>query len=95
MNLGFELMSFVLTGGMAWAVAKTAFEWKGMFRDEMGLIAAGFGALCIAFFSEILAEMGAVQIGVAGVFTHLLFFIGVIPLVFGTSKIVMFVPATE
>ena len=92
MNLSIyiHVMGLVLAGGAAIAIGKTAIIWRGPFRDELMLIAAGFGVFSVAFFWQILKNIGTADALFLGSMADILFLIAIAPLAIGASAIFSF-----
>lgn len=99
MNIGiyFHIMGLVLAGGACVAIGKTAMVWRGPFRDELMLIATGFGVFGTAFFWQILKNIGTPEAMFLGNMADFLFLIAIAPLAIGASAIFTFteVPSGE
>lgn len=92
MNLAiyFHIMGVILAGSACIAIGRTAMSWRGPFRDELMLIAAGFGVFAIAFLWQIFKNFGTPEAIFFGGMADLLFLFAIAPLAIGASAIFAF-----
>jgi hypothetical protein len=94
MNLGiyFHLMGFIIAGSACIAIGRTAKIWRGPFRDELTLMAAGFGVFAVAFVWQVFKNFGTPEALFLGNMADSLFLFAIAPLAIGASAIFTYAP---